>query len=292
MGDKWMLETGQDLSFLPEALQHEIGIHAAFQQFDGDFLLKLCVVPNGQMDRPHPATTQQAHKSIRSDPTIHHVDDGNNWSVARSRVGGHERPLDQGTLRDIARQEGVDFLPQGLISLAHVVKKSIALFRRNLDRLQKQSFDLTPTVSFHAESQSLGLASCSMCRRLIATAFKADHKKPGRPAPETLGAQNREWQRFAESNPAKWPGSFESRIGPQSSVSLSRLSFLPAVLPERGSIGPSPPGHRHDPVGDRGWRALALECDRQPPILRARHPAPDLDALYSGVRRPLRYRHD
>ena len=65
-GNEGMLQIGQNLPFLPEAVQHEVGVHAALQQLDGDFLLVLVVVPHGQVHRSHAAVPQQPEQPVRA----------------------------------------------------------------------------------------------------------------------------------------------------------------------------------------------------------------------------------
>ena len=68
-----MLQVRQDLPLLPEAAQHEIGIHAALQQLDGDLLLVLVIVPDAQVDGAHSAVPNQTDQPVGSDSPARHV---------------------------------------------------------------------------------------------------------------------------------------------------------------------------------------------------------------------------
>ena len=67
-GDVRVLEAGEDLTLVAEAADDGIGVHAAFEDLDGDALLVRVVAADGQIDRPHAATSQLATQTIRPDP--------------------------------------------------------------------------------------------------------------------------------------------------------------------------------------------------------------------------------
>src|SRR5689334_5381243 len=68
-----MLQIRKDLSFLPEAAQQEISVHATFQQLDGDLFLILIIITKAQIYRAHSAASDQAGKPVRSDASASHI---------------------------------------------------------------------------------------------------------------------------------------------------------------------------------------------------------------------------
>ncbi len=59
-----VIEAGEDLSFVTEALQHRIAVHAALDQFDGDTHVELRVRTFGEIDAPHPATSELSNDPV------------------------------------------------------------------------------------------------------------------------------------------------------------------------------------------------------------------------------------
>jgi hypothetical protein len=62
-----MLEAGQDLPLVAEALDDGVGVHATAEHLERDAFAKLVVAADGEIDRPHPAAAQFAHEAVRSD---------------------------------------------------------------------------------------------------------------------------------------------------------------------------------------------------------------------------------
>ena len=71
-GDVGMLQPGQRLPFAAEAVEDQIGVHAAAHQLDRDLGLILIVVAFGEIDGAHAAAAEFAHQPV--------------W--AHTRVGG------------------------------------------------------------------------------------------------------------------------------------------------------------------------------------------------------------
>ena len=62
-----MLQTGEDLALTAEAL-HRLGARDLFaHDLEGDPLLELTIRSLGQIDDPHPAVTERAHRSVGPD---------------------------------------------------------------------------------------------------------------------------------------------------------------------------------------------------------------------------------
>ena len=60
-----MIQKGQDLAFIEELRPHEVGIDAAPDQLNGDFLLELVIVPHGTIDGAHASLPHHFEGPVR-----------------------------------------------------------------------------------------------------------------------------------------------------------------------------------------------------------------------------------
>src|SRR5690349_11331198 len=69
-----MIQSGEDLSFLAEAAQNEVGIHAALHEFDRRALVEFVVGARSFVDRAHAAASDLALDAIRAEtPSEHRI---------------------------------------------------------------------------------------------------------------------------------------------------------------------------------------------------------------------------
>ena len=61
-----MFERGENLPLFPKTPQNVIGVHAAFDQFDGDFFIKFPVVAHRRVNRSHAAAPDFRFDAIRA----------------------------------------------------------------------------------------------------------------------------------------------------------------------------------------------------------------------------------
>ena len=108
-GDVGMLERGQNLPLLPEALQQRLAAGAAANEFDGDTLFEFGILARRQKDGAHAAVPELADDAIRSDedvlpPGVGGVDEVPDglFEKSRRRVVLLEQPLHLGTKIRIA----------------------------------------------------------------------------------------------------------------------------------------------------------------------------------------------
>ncbi len=132
-----MLQVSQDLPFLPEAAQHEIGVHAAIQELDSDLLLVMVIIPHAEVDCAHSPAADQADDPVRSDAPASHV--GFGFPILRIE---DSRKVNEVLIRSIARQQRLHFAPQILISLARLNKEQLPFRKRTLERLAKKRLSI------------------------------------------------------------------------------------------------------------------------------------------------------
>src|SRR5262249_55821976 len=168
-GDKRVLEVGEYLPFLPETDQHGIGVHASFHEFEGDFLLKMIVIPYCEVDSSHSTAAQEPNHTIGSDALSGIV----NFLPGRRGVGAvrlQERVLKQGRFGLIASQQRVQFSSKRFIAAAGFLEELLTVAWQKLSSLQEQSLDLAPTFGCHVAA--LWDSSPSIARRSQASATR------------------------------------------------------------------------------------------------------------------------
>jgi hypothetical protein len=148
--DVRVVERGEDLPLVAEALEDELGVHAALDELDGDALVVLVVGADGQVDRPHAAAPYFAHHAVSADAAARHrrlvldldadlLGDGAADACDLPHVEGGRGDEGPGLL--VVAQEVLDLLAQPGVPSAHVGQEFAALVLRDVERPPEYFFD-------------------------------------------------------------------------------------------------------------------------------------------------------
>lgn len=135
-----MLQRRQYPALPTQPLHHRLGIHAAFDQLDGDALAELAIRPYRQINHGHSAAPDfvlnavGAHHPARRQVVSHNV-----------RGAGLQRVDQRRRLAGVVLQQGQHLLPQAAVPTAAPLEKLLPFPRRHLGGLQKQRLDLGPS---------------------------------------------------------------------------------------------------------------------------------------------------
>src|SRR5215472_9725582 len=139
MCDIRMIEAGEDLPFIPEALNQEPGIVACTEQFDGNLLAVLIIGAERAIHFTHSADSDLLDGLVGTDTLA----DLRSF-LPPADIGKEIRP---GIL--ICRNQVFQILAEGWILRAHFIEILGPLVRLQLQRHREQSLHLLPTLRSH-----------------------------------------------------------------------------------------------------------------------------------------------
>ncbi len=147
-GDVGMVETGQDLALVAEALQDELVVEAATHQLDGNLMLELAIDADGAVDLSHAAAADFLKDVVGADPAADTRGRRRRAQVGQRSDGGiaQETALRQ----QVGAQQRFDFGPEVGIDGKDLVEVGAALDRVETQGVIEHFLYLLPLFPFHA----------------------------------------------------------------------------------------------------------------------------------------------
>jgi hypothetical protein len=145
-----VIECGEDLSFLAEAAQDEIGVHAAFDELDGGALVELVIDADCFVHCAHAAASDLAFDAIRAETAPEHRVFLVYKRVEQTVVGvAVERMVEHVARAVVLGEEHFDVSPEVGVSRADLGHVPRSFFGEQIECGLKDLLDLSPAFGGH-----------------------------------------------------------------------------------------------------------------------------------------------